>query len=59
MSRLSAILTLPLIAALSSPVAAQDIPHGGSIEIVGAFVASGGYDAGTSQALQTSNPSVK
>jgi len=56
-------LTLPLVVALSSPLAAQavrsDVPHGGSVEIVGAFVTSGGYDAGTSQALETSNPQVK
>jgi hypothetical protein len=58
-SRLPAILTLPLAAILSSPVSAQGVPHGGSVEIVGAFVTSGGYDAGTSQALETSNPSVK
>jgi len=62
-SRLTGILMLPLIATMAAPVAAQvvrsDVPHGGSVEIVGAFVASGGYDAGTSQALETSNPSVK
>jgi hypothetical protein len=50
-------LTLPLVLTLSSPLAAQvvrsDVPHGGSVEIVGAFVTSGGYEAGTSQALET------
>ncbi len=61
--RLSIALSLGFIAALASPAMAQvvhrDVPHAGSVEIAGAVVLSGGYDAGTSQALETSNPQVK
>ena len=45
------------------PVVAQsihrDAPHSGSVEIAGGVVWSGGYDAGSSQANETSNPRVK
>jgi hypothetical protein len=61
--RLSIALSLGFMTALASPAMAQvvhrDVPHAGSVEIAGAVVLSGGYDAGTSQALETSNPQVK
>ena len=59
-----AALAIAILSASSSTVLAQgflqrEVPHAGSIEVDGSLLWTGGYSAGTAQAIETPNPSAR